>query len=128
MAEWIFFWQQACRKIQSCFCWVPGSNLGIGILFCWVFCLFRQQPLLQVQLRVLQPWEAQRQEQGQELAWVAIRMPCRGLDCNITSSTKSSVKCSISMLPIPLANSVWISSISYSRAHKSLICFFTTLP
>ena len=44
--------------------------------FCWVFCLFRQQPLLQVQLRVLQPWGAQRQEQGrqqgQELAWVAL--------------------------------------------------------
>merc|ERR1711973_315243 len=52
---------------------------------------------------------------------MAIRIPCRGLDCNITSPTKSSVKCSISMLPIPLANSVWISSISYSRAHKSLI-------
>ena len=38
------------------------------------FCLFRQQPLLQVQLQVLQPWGPQRQErqQGQELAWVAL--------------------------------------------------------
>merc|ERR1719323_934170 len=44
--------------------------------FCLGFCLFRQQPLLQVQLRVLQPWGPQRQEQGrqqgQELAWVAL--------------------------------------------------------
>ena len=63
-----------------CFCWFSVEFLlllGCSLVFVGFFvCLFRQQPLLQVQLRVLQPWEAQRQEQGrqqgQELAWVAL--------------------------------------------------------